>query len=29
VNWHEHLPRLTGELLIKLFGINDLKSIRR
>jgi hypothetical protein len=27
VNWHEHLPRLTGELLIKLFGINDLKSI--
>lgn len=27
VNWYEHLPRLTGELLIRLFGISDLKSI--
>jgi len=27
VNWYEHLPKLTGELMIKFFGIDDLKSI--
>jgi hypothetical protein len=27
VNWFEHLPRLAGELLIKFFGIRDLKKI--
>jgi hypothetical protein len=26
-NWYEHLPRLTGELLIKFFGISDLGEI--
>ena len=29
VNWYEHLPRLTGELLIKFFGIDDLKTIQK
>jgi hypothetical protein len=29
VNWYEHLPRLTGELLIKFFGIDDLKTIEK
>jgi hypothetical protein len=29
VNWYEHLPKLTGELMIKFFGINDLKTIEK
>ena len=29
VNWYEHLPRLTGILLMKFFGINDLKTIEK
>jgi hypothetical protein len=29
VNWYERLPRLTGELLIKFFGIEDLKKIEK
>lgn len=29
VNWYEHLPKLTGELMIKFFGINDLKTIEQ
>jgi hypothetical protein len=27
--WYAHLPRLVGELMIKFFGINDLKSIEK
>jgi len=29
VNWYEHLPKLTGELMIKFFGIDDLKTIKK
>ncbi|MGV3587510.1 MAG: hypothetical protein ACO1OF_10930 [Adhaeribacter sp.] len=28
VNWYEHLPKLVGELLIKYFGIDNLKNIK-